>query len=256
MMKHYALIGRTLVHSHSKILFDREHFADADYRLQEMPSVEGLREWVQREAIDGFNVTIPYKQAVLPLLDALDESAAAIGAVNCVVVERGADPRAVRLVGHNTDAPAFRQTVQALTRSCTQPLAQAFILGTGGAARAVAYALAREGVPHTFVSRTPELHPGAIGYPRLSAFGSQLSTLIVNATPLGTYPAVEEMPLDPVPLVAAFPRLVVYDLVYNPSITRFQSRAAAAGAATLGGQTMLRLQAELSWQLWSLVTGR
>ena len=105
-MKHFALIGRTLTHSLSKEYFDAQHFADADYTLCPMPSLDGLRRWVEEKGICGFNVTVPYKQAVIPFLDALSPEAEAIGAVNCVVVDDG------RLIGHNTDAPAFLQTIQ------------------------------------------------------------------------------------------------------------------------------------------------
>ena len=245
-MRHYALIGRSLIHSYSKQLFDSQHFADADYRLCSMPSVEGLREWVRSEDISGFNVTNPYKQAVLPLLDEVSPDARAIGAVNCVCVRDG------RLVGHNTDAPAFRDTVQAIRQSDNHAIGQAFILGTGGAARAVAYTLGQLGVPCTFVSRHPELHPGAIGYDQLSTLNSQLSTLIVNATPVGTYPDVDRSPLNISDLRLPTSDFYVYDLVYNPSPTLLMRQAVAAGATVCDGMAMLRRQAELSWQLWGL----
>ena len=245
-MRHYALIGRTLIHSYSKQLFDSQHFADADYRLCPMPSPEGLREWVRSEDISGFNVTNPYKQAVLPLLDEVSAEARAIGAVNCVCVRDGC------LIGHNTDAPAFRDTVQAIRQSSNQTINQALVLGTGGAAQAVAYALGHLGVPCTFVSRHPELHPGAIGYDQLSTLNSQLSILIVNATPVGTYPDVDRSPLNISDLRPPTSDFFVYDLVYNPSPTLLMRQAAAAGAAVCDGMAMLRRQAELSWQLWGL----
>ena len=245
-MGHYALIGRSLIHSYSKQLFDSQHFADADYRLCSMPSLEGLREWVRREDISGFNVTNPYKQAVLPLLDELSPDARAIGAVNCVCVRDG------RLVGHNTDAPAFRDTIQAIIQSGNHAIGQAFILGTGGAARAVAYALGQLGVPCAFVSRHPELHPGAIGYDQLSTLNSQLLILIVNATPVGTYPDVDRSPLNISDLRLPTSDFYVYDLVYNPSPTLLMRQAVAAGATVCDGMAMLRRQAELSWQLWGL----
>lgn len=244
-MRHYALIGRTLIHSYSKQLFDSQHFADADYRLCPMPSPEGLREWVRSEDISGFNVTNPYKQAVLPLLDEVSAEARAIGAVNCVCVRDGC------LIGHNTDAPAFRDTVQAIRQSSNQTINQALVLGTGGAAQAVAYALGQLGVPCTFVSRHPELHPGAIGYDQLSTFNHQ-PDLIVNATPVGTYPDVDRSPLNISDLRPPTTDSFVYDLVYNPSPTLLMRQAAAAGAAVCDGMAMLRRQAELSWQLWGL----
>ncbi|MBP5527847.1 MAG: shikimate dehydrogenase [Bacteroidales bacterium] len=242
-MRHYALIGYPLTHSLSKELFDRQHFADADYRLCPMPSLENLREWVAREHIDGFNVTSPHKQTLLPLLDDLSPEACAIGAVNCVRVEEG------RLIGHNTDAPAFRDT---LVR--TKNFRQALILGTGGAARAVAYALDQLGIPYLFVSRTPEKHPDAIGYEKLSTFNFQLSTLIVNATPVGTYPDINRSPLasDHWPPTIG----LVYDLVYNPSPSLLLQQASAADAAIQDGLAMLHRQAELSWEIWGLASDR
>jgi shikimate dehydrogenase len=223
-----------------------------------MPSVDGLRRWVDDEHIDGFNVTIPFKQAVIPHLDALSPEAAAIGAVNCVVVEAG------RLVGHNTDAPAFRQTLESLTLSTIQTFGHSYILGTGGAAHAVAYALDRMGIPHTFVSRHPEQHPDAIGYPQLSAIwhagdsadNFQPLTLIINATPVGMYPDIDRTPLPLTPHTlashASLTSLLVYDLVYNPSPTLLLRQAAALGAITCGGLAMLHRQAQLSWHLWGL----
>ena len=246
MMRHYALIGRTLTHSYSKQLFDAQHFADADYRLCPMPSLEGLREWVQREGIDGFNVTNPYKQVLVPLLDDLSPEARAIGAVNCVCVNNG------RLTGHNTDAPAFQQTLSEQLNTKHLALNTAYILGTAGAAQAVAYALGQMRVPYTFVSRTPEKHPNAIGYPQLNTKHLTLNTLLVNATPVGTWPDVDCSPLDLSKFDIQNSKLLVYDLVYNPSPTLLLRQAAAAGAATCDGLAMLRRQAELSWLLWGI----
>lgn len=244
-MKHYALIGKTLTHSYSKSLFEGQQFPDADYRLCPMPSLEGLRQWVKDEQIDGFNVTIPYKQDILPLLDHLSPEAQSIGAVNCVVVEEG------KLAGHNTDAPAFRQSLESLHCS----LSAALILGTGGAAHAVAYALDQLAIPYHFVSRHPERHPNAIGYDALSAFEDFHYSLIVNATPVGMYPDVDRTPLD---LTQTFKHsniqtVALYDLVYNPSPSMLLRQAAARGAKTKDGLEMLHLQAVLSWQLWQLL---
>lgn len=244
-MKNYALIGRRLSHSYSQRyfeeLFSRLGLTDYSYTLHEMESLDSLHQWVADEQINGFNVTNPYKQAVIPLLDELSPEAHAIGAVNCVVVNDG------RLIGHNTDAPAFQQTLEHILPT----ISTAFILGTGGAARAVAHALGQLGIPYTFVSRTPENHENAIGYPKLSTFNFQYSTLIVNATPIGTYPDIDATPLD---ITHAFKHsninAFVYDLVYNPSPTLLMRQAAALGAKTKDGMEMLHLQADLSWHLW------
>jgi len=253
-LKKFALIGKKLGHSYSQRwfeeLFAREGLQDYSYELVEMPSLDGLRHWVQREGICGFNVTVPYKQAIIPQLDELDAPAAAIGAVNCVTVEEG------RLVGHNTDASAFQQTLEEILRqSSNQAIKQSFVLGTGGAAHAVAYALAQLGIPYTFVSRTPEKHDNAISYDQLS---KQLLTvnsklLTINATPVGMYPAVDATPLDLSPFTQALKHsdnqaILIYDLIYNPSPTRLLREAAALGAKAKDGLEMLHRQAELSWE--------
>ena len=251
--KHFALIGGTLKHSYSKHYFDQQHFADADYRLCPMPSLDALRRWVAEEAINGFNITNPYKQEIIPLLDALSPEAAAIGAVNCVVVEGS------KMTGHNTDAPAFLQTLKGITNQelRIENFSHAYILGTGGAAQAVAFALRQLGVSYLFVSRTPEKHENAIGYNQLTQTIEQSSNqaiLLINATPVGTYPDIDSTPF---PFTQTFKHLdnqaiLVYDLVYNPSPTRLLREAATRGAQVKDGLEMLHRQAELSWQLWQL----
>lgn len=253
-MRHYALIGNPLGHSWSQRLFTESVPSDvADYSLCEMASLDGLRRWVADNGINGFNVTAPYKEEILPLLDVINSEASIIGAVNCVKIDNG------RLIGYNTDAPAFRQTLEKHLPSLRTPLS-AFILGTGGAARAVAYALGQLGIGYTLVSR----HPGkreteadrmaVIGYDQLAYTlslpphqdGGHPSTLIVNATPVGTWPDVEASPLPIRNHHSRLSSFFVYDLVYNPSPTRLMRDAAEKGAKVADGLAMLRLQAELS----------
>lgn len=238
-MHHYALIGRRLGHSYSQRWFEAKFkslgLTDCFYRLHEMESLDDLRGWVEREGIEGFNVTVPFKQEIIPLLDGLDETAAAIGAVNCVTVRQG------RLVGHNTDAPAFRDTLP------SEGFSEAYILGTGGAASAVGYALGQVGVPFLFVSRNPK-GSNQIGYAQLAARRFSRPVLFVNATPLGMYPDVDSTPL---PAFHFSPEIFVYDLTYNPSPTRLMREAAACGATVKDGLEMLRRQAELSWSLYT-----
>lgn len=244
-MKRFALIGRRLGHSYSQQwfegLFARLGLADHVYTLCEMPSLEGLREWVENEGISGFNVTVPYKQEILPCLDALDETADAIGAVNCVTVEDG------RLVGHNTDAGAFRRSLE----NTGWPVRQAFILGTGGAARAVAFALRQMVIPYQFVSRHPH-GENQLGYEELATRHSPLPTLLVNATPVGMFPDVDGTPLPDFNL--HFSTFNLYDLTYNPSPTRLMRDAMARGAQVKDGLEMLHLQAEMSWDFYRKVT--
>ena len=245
-MKHYALIGNPLGHSWSQRLFEEAVPATvADYRLFELPSLDGLRQWVSDNDISGFNVTTPYKEAILPQLDTLSPEAADIGAVNCVKVTDN------RLVGYNTDASAFRQTLEeALTHSHIHKLTHSLILGTGGAARAVAYALQQLGIKHTFVSRHPEQHTSLghniIGYNQLSTFSFQLSTLLVNATPVGMYPNIAASPLPSDFQLSTFNFQLCYDLIYNPSPTMLMRQVSANGVKVVDGLSMLRLQAKFS----------
>ncbi len=239
-VKHFALIGRSLKHSLSKRLFDSQRFDGADYRMHEMESLAPLREWIVREEIAGFNVTNPFKQLVVEQLDELDVDARTVGAVNCVRVDGN------RLIGYNTDAPAFYTTLPPL-----QPDAMAFILGTGGAAKAVAHALETKHIPYVMVSRQPALHAGACSYDEArQALQRHPRSLLVNSTPVGTSPEVDSTPW---PWPETLHRgMVVYDLVYNPEETLLLHHAKAHGCLTINGLDMLKRQAELSWAIWGL----
>lgn len=238
-----GLIGHPLGHSWSQRwfidMFRREGIADASYSLFPLPSLDGLREWVLREGLAGFNVTIPYKEAVISFLDALDPEARRIGAVNCVQVEGD------RLTGHNTDAPAFRDTLLPHLKPWQT---EALVLGTGGAAKAVCHVLRQLGITPVAVSRTPEKHPGAISYSEAANL-MKSHLLVVNTTPVGMYPQTESTPWTHPELWTA--KHLAYDLVYNPSPTRFLREASTQGAETLHGLAMLHRQAELSWTIWS-----
>ncbi len=242
-MKKYGLIGKKLGHSWSKRWFEemfaREGIADAEYRLYEMTSVDHLRLWASQEKVLGFNVTIPYKQDVIPLLDAMDEVAATIGAVNCVEVREG------QLIGHNTDAPAFTQTLQPLLRPWHT---HALILGTGGASKAVSYALGELGIAYCFVSRRPQDHPNSISYAQAVSRAAE-SCLIINCTPVGMSPHVDASPWPDA--YCLNDKHLCYDLIYNPIQTRFLQEAESRGAATTNGLAMLERQAQLSWQFWN-----
>lgn len=220
-------------------MFEQQGITDAQYRLYEMDGLGGLRHLVKREGLLGFNVTIPYKEAIIPLLDGLTEEARAIGAVNCVTVEGD------HLTGHNTDAPAFLDTLRPLL----QPWhTRALVLGTGGAAKAVKYALESIGIDTRCVSRTPEAHPGSISYATAETEPAQ-RLLIVNATPVGMFPHTNASPWRTNSVLT--PYQLRYDLVYNPSETRFLLEGHQQGATTCNGLAMLHRQAELSWNLWS-----
>lgn len=248
-MKHFALIGKSLSHSYSKRYFDtlfaREGMAGHCYTLCELASVEGLREWVRREAICGFNVTIPFKEVVVSQLDALSDEAAAIGAVNCVRVETDG-----RLTGLNTDAPAFKDTLSnACARAGLKPR-RALVLGRGGAAKAVSHALTTLGIEHLMTDRSLNLYrPESLTQPIAEKADEAAFDLLVNATPVGTTPDTDRSPWPYTSRLHS--GMMVYDLVYNPTPTLLLRQASERGCHTIGGLDMLRRQAELSWQLWT-----
>lgn len=246
-MGKYGLIGKRLAHSFSKDYFERkfrdEGLTNCSYELIELPGLEGLRNIVAARGLAGFNVTIPYKERILPLLDSIDSVALEVGAVNTVSVLRNEDGN-LHLRGYNTDAPAFLETLRPMLQGRHR---NALILGTGGAAKAVAWALDQLGIAYRFVSRTPESHRSAIGYSEIPSYCTE-PLVIVNATPVGMFPDTCSSPWP-------FPELLTrdflcYDLVYNPSPTLFLQQAAAHGATVVDGLRMLHLQAEKAWEMW------
>ena len=247
---HYALVGEKLSHSFSKAYFDAK-FANSksdgySYRLLELDSLAGLRQKVQELQLDGFNVTIPYKEQMLHMLDEVDPTTAAIGAANTVKVIR--HDNQLMLIGYNTDAPAFLETLRPLLRDWHH---KALILGTGGASKAVAWALRQLGIAHRFVSRTPLKHVGqgidTVAYDEAFQLADS-HLLIVNCTPVGMYPHIEESPWK-TPAVLT-PKHLCYDLIYNPERTRFLLDATERGAATANGLAMLHRQADMAYTIW------
>lgn len=172
-----GLIGNKLGHSWSQqwfeAMFRREGICGASYSLFELPNLNDIRSWAAEKKLDGFNVTIPYKQDILPFLDELDPTVSAIGAANCIEI------RQERLIGHNTDAPAFLQTLQPILRPCHS---QALVLGSGGASKAVSFALHKLGISHIVVSRHPENGNNTIGYDQAANLANS-HLLIINTTP-------------------------------------------------------------------------
>lgn len=245
-MKRFGLIGRSLGHSFSASYFadkfSREGI-DAEYLNFELPDIRELRSIIASHPdLCGVNVTIPYKQAVIPLLDELDDAAAVIGAVNTITI-RHIGSR-IWLRGCNTDAPGFRESIKDILPA-TQ--VKALLLGTGGASLAVKYALEGIGVKCTYVSRTQA--PGRLSYEHLDEENMCAHRLIVNCTPLGTYPHTEGCPHIPYKWITT--DHIAHDLVYNPGCTEFMRRCAAQGASVRNGLKMLHTQAELAWNLWT-----
>lgn len=241
----YGLVGRTLGHSFSRAYFT-DKFAregvDACYLNFEMPAIGCLRDVLRdHPGLRGFNVTIPYKQDVMALLDRIDPEARAIGAVNTVRVEPDGS-----LSGFNTDAPGFAASLRELLGETPVP-PRALVLGTGGASLAVGAALRAMGCEPVFVSRSEG--PGRMTYASLDAATVAACGIIVNTTPLGTAPRTDEAPA--IPYDALTPAHFCFDLVYNPDPTLFMRLCAARGAATRSGLDMLRRQAEGSWAIWN-----
>lgn len=241
----FGLIGFPLSHSFSKRYFtgkfQRERITNAYYELFPIAEIGQLPRLLSRYPnLRGLNVTIPYKQAVIPYLDQLDEGAAEIGAVNTIYVTQ-----AQKLIGYNTDLYGFENSLYAWLlneRKGTSRL-QALILGTGGAAKAVAYALKRLEIPCQMVSRKPQA--GQLGYDELPLAEAHL---VINTTPLGMSPNTGQCP--PLNYNELGPQHYLYDLVYNPEETLFMQKGAEQGAKVKNGMEMLIGQAEKAWQIW------
>jgi shikimate dehydrogenase len=241
----FGLIGKKLSHSFSQRYFTQkfaEEQIDAVYHNFELPSIDHLHDMLRAHPdLRGFNVTIPYKIEIIPLLDSITESAQAIGAVNVVKVQDGL------LHGHNTDVLGFRDSLAAFCKA--GPGGKALVLGTGGASRAVVYSLRTyfEFDEIHLASRTPDT--GQVSYEALGRQGLQDYSLIVNTTAVGQFPKAEER--LPLPFDTLHPGQYLYDLIYNPAVTSFLAEGQRRGCHCLGGMEMLIGQAEQAWQIWN-----
>lgn len=234
-MRHYGLIGNPVEHSFSARYFAekfRSESIDAAYELYPCERIEQAQRILQD--LDGCNITIPYKEAIIPYLERIDETAAAIGAVN--VIKNGK--------GYNTDYIGFMESIRAHLRESDQ---FALILGTGGASKAVHYGLKQLGLEVTFVSRTPR--EGQLGYPQLNKEIMQKHTVVVNCTPLGMWPNIDDAPN--IPYEELTPQHLLFDCIYNPEETQFLQSGKRAGCRTINGMPMLIKQAEAAWQIWN-----
>jgi shikimate dehydrogenase len=245
-MRRFGLIGRTLGHSFSQTYFTQKFYSlslpEHHYELFELATIGELPAVLKAHPdLVGLNVTVPYKETVMTYVDELAPSASRVGAVN--VIEFLADGR---LRGHNTDYVGFRNSLRAFF-SPVPPDARALVLGTGGAAKAVTTALQELSIPHWQVSRDP-MSTG-LTYDDLTPQVLAAHPLIVNATPLGTFPRVDECPALPYDMLSE--RHFLYDLVYNPTETLFMTKGKEAGAQVKNGFEMLCLQAEAAWDIWN-----
>lgn len=249
-----GLIGYPLTHSFSATYFHNKFLQEGlrqqfSYRNFEIRSVTELPDLIRNNSrLTGLNVTIPYKQAVIPYLDELSVESQEIGAVNTILIHRDPSGHPIRLSGDNTDWIGFQKSLTAAHAPVPWP-ARALILGTGGASKAVEYVLKKLGINTLHVSRQPENHGvNTISYPDLTPVIVASCQLIINTTPLGMFPAVNACP--DIPYKAIGHQHFLYDLIYNPEETLFLSRGREQGARICNGQQMLIEQAEASWIKW------
>ncbi|MDR2970147.1 MAG: shikimate dehydrogenase [Tannerellaceae bacterium] len=245
-MDKYGLIGYPLGHSFSKTFFNKKFEAekiDAEYVNFEIENVREIKNVLRENPeLKGLNVTLPYKTQVIPFLDDIDEDARRIGAVNVIKFTRGLFGK-IKLKGYNSDITGFKQSIDPLLN---QSHRKALILGTGGASRAVFQGLKQLGVGATFVSRHPK--ETGITYADITPKIMEQYTVIVNTTPLGMHPNIEESPAIPYSLIT--PNHLLYDLLYNPNETLFMKKGKEKGAVVKNGLEMLLLQAFAAWHIW------
>jgi len=241
-MAAYGLIGYPLTHSFSPAYFAnkfRQEGVDAVYEKYELSNIEDFHKLIRtKPEITGLNVTIPYKQSIIPFLDELSTSAKAIGAVNCIAFKDG------KLKGYNTDVIGFEESLLPVLRPQHQ---KALVLGTGGSSLAVRYVLERLNIPYRLVSRNK--NASTITYNELDEAVLKEYLVIINTTPVGMFPDVENCPA--IPYAAISPAHLLYDLIYNPAETKFLALGKMQGAYIRNGWEMLQLQAEASWQIWN-----
>lgn len=246
-MKLYGLIGYPLSHSFSatyfKKKFAQEHIFDCDYQLFPIPDISELTQILKENPdLCGLNVTIPYKKEIFPFLTYIDSVAAEVGAVNTVKVIRKENK--VELQGFNTDILGFEYSLKPLLLGRNKAL----ILGTGGAAAAVSYVLKKLGISYFQVSRRPSQN--TIGYSDITRKILNEYSIIVNTTPVGMFPHLDEAP--PIPYSWLNSNHLLYDLIYHPETTLFMKNGLEQGCTVKNGLEMLQIQAEEAWKIWCL----
>lgn len=246
-MKLYGLIGYPLGHSFSASYF-AEKFSrkgiDAEYRNFPLEDIGSFGELLEQEpGLEGLNVTVPYKQKIIPFLHSLSKSAEEVGAVNTISFVRSRGE--LILAGDNTDVIGFRRSLEEHLESHHQA---ALVLGSGGSSKAVCKVLEKMGMAYTLVSRTRG--EDRISYSELDEEKMGQFPVIINTTPLGMFPQVDQCP--DIPYEGLGPAHLLFDLVYNPALTRFLERGKKQGAKYLNGYDMLVYQAEASWEIWNV----
>lgn len=243
-----GLVGKSLEHSFSKKYFSKKfktkQLHSFSYENFEIEDIRNIHKTIKNKDLEGFNVTIPYKEKIIPFLDKIDSTAENIGAVNTVKIIR--KEKKIKLIGYNTDYFGFHQLIKPFFKPQHE---RVLILGTGGASKSVAYLLKNKyGVDILYASRKPT-SGNIINWNDINDNVIKFYKMIVNTTPLGTFPNVNLAPNIPVNKITKEHLFV--DLVYNPKETLFLKKAKEKGATTINGLTMLHQQAEKSWQIWT-----
>jgi shikimate dehydrogenase len=240
-MRNYGVIGFPLTHSFSPDYFKKKFLAeniDANYSAFPIENLNQLKSLVREKKLSGINVTIPYKEKIISMLDSLDSEAKEIGAVNCVKVENK------KMIGYNTDAFGFKMALKEVMKS---KQTNALVLGLGGAARAVKFVLKKSGI--NFLSVVRDKTKGDLLWNEVTEKIISENTLLINCTPLGMLPNEKSFP--PIPYSAISEKHLLFDLVYNPLETLFMKKGMEQGATVSNGLRMLELQADESWEIWN-----
>lgn len=239
----FALLGKSLSHSFSKSFFI-DFFAtngiEATYENIELSEIKDVVSVLNSKKYDGFNVTIPYKESIMPYLDKISEEASVVGSVNTIKRENN------QWVGYNTDTFGFQQSIKPFLTNLHE---KAIIIGTGGASKAIVYVLKNIGISCVYISREPSLLKH-FSYEEINEYMLRACKLVVNCTPVGTFPNIDEEILFPYYLLTN--EHLVVDLIYNPKETRFLHNAKKNGATILNGESMLKEQALKSWEIWKV----
>jgi shikimate dehydrogenase len=238
-MRTFGLIGKSLEHSFSSQYFNEKFFkegiTDTQYLNFELKHISEFTELIKTNKLSGLNVTIPYKESIIPFLDELNEEAKEIGAVNTIQFSNG------KTIGHNTDHIGFTNSIQPLLEDRNK----AIILGDGGAAKAIKYALKKLNIEYKTINRNT-----SFDYLDITKQITGYYTIIINTTPVGSYPNINDFPKIPYEYLNQ--NYLLFDLIYNPNETKFLAYGKAKNAQTKNGLEMLQLQAEESWNIWNI----
>ena len=235
----FGLVGRNISYSFSKKYFEQKFqkllLNNHSYEIFDTENLDHIKDLFATENLKGLNVTIPYKEQIIPFIDELSEEAQEIGAINCISIENG------KTKGYNTDAFGFEKTLLLHQKESQKT---AIILGNGGAAKAVQFVLKKNNIPYITVSRTTE-----VNYENLTEDLVKENLIIIQCTPVGTFPNVEDCVAFPFEAITE--KHLIIDLIYNPEYSKFIKKASEKGAKTANGLYMLEQQAEKAWEIWN-----